>query len=385
MKHVVSAILALVTVLLPLAGYADQAYYSIREIYEQSPDRWQGEYTNARGETVMVDCPIIVPDAETAPVLRAIWYPPLDNAFQREFAAPSKADANRYMASSKDDTTIFMYNYQNIWTERDINRKHRDARAYFLWEDIEWDKSCAFQNPLTVREAFEVIDGKAREIYTRYGGYGYYPIEPAYGVWTSYVTDKNGTPERDIGYYGFWGFETIRGIPVLGSTRVGFGAIDCGNPSESISEVKYYVLNVEAEDGYGFAAHLMAEEELLHEDIPLMHFQVAKPQIEQLIEEGRVRTIYNVRLGYEIYLEPDHNQEHFRLVPSWVVECAYYDSAKEETETYNDDQPDYTVHQHFRKLIVNAQTGKLLDPARTDRDRSDCPEIVTWDAVGGKR
>ena len=38
-----------------------------------------------------------------------------------------------------------------------------------------------------------------------YGDYGYYPIEPAYGVWTSYVTDKNGNPARDIGYYGFFG------------------------------------------------------------------------------------------------------------------------------------------------------------------------------------
>lgn len=165
---------------------------------------------------------------------------------------------------------------------------------------------------------------------------------------------------------------------MVGSARLGFEDIDAGYQYELMPEVKYYVLNVESEDGYGLVAHLLAEEELIHEDIPLLNFDAVKPQIEKLIEDGRIRKVHNVRLGYVVYLENDHNTEHYQLLPSWVVECEYYPSSNSET-LYFDDQPDYSIHQQFRKLVINAQTGQLIDPTDRGPDRSNVPEIIAWD------
>lgn len=355
-------------------------YVNIKTLAEQSSARWQGEYQSVRGETVTVDCPVIIPDADMAPVLRVIWYPPLDPAFLRDFGAPSKADAHRLYASTDDTTTVLVHDLANTIAPKEVN-KCIYAQEYVGLEEIDWDKGYARNSPLTAREAFDAIENRAKEIYEKYGSYGYYAMEPAYCLKINSLLDKNRKPIRDIAAYSFFGFQVIRGLPVVGIIPLTYGHItnQKSHMFESLYEPRYYVLNIESENAYGFAAHLLAEEELVHGDIPLVDFEVAKPQIEKLIAEGRVRKVHGVRLGYMLYLEPDHNREHFRLVPSWVVDCEYYSTAKAETEVI--DEPDYTIVQNFRKLVINAQTGKLLDPEDKSLDRSDCPEIITWDQV----
>ena len=352
-------------------------YMNIKTLAEQSATRWQGEYQSVRGETVSVDCPVIVPDADMAPVLRVIWYPPLDQAFLNEFGAPSEDDIHRFHANTDDTTTAVIHNLENMTAPNEIGNSF-DAYRFIKLEEVDWDRIYARNSLLTAREAFEAIENRIKEIYTKYGSYGYYPMEPAYGFKISYLVDKTGTPTRDIDKYSFFGFEVMRGLPVVGIIPHTYMDIS-KHRFESIDDPRYYILHIETEFTFGFAAHLLAEEELIHEDIPLVDFEIAKPQVEKLIEDGRVRKVHGVRLGYILYLEPDHNREHFRLVPSWVVDCEYYKTAKDETEVI--DEPDYTIVQNFRKLTINAQTGKLIDPENKSPDRSDYPEIITWDDV----
>ena len=357
-------------------------YLNIKTLFEQSATRWQDVYQSARGETVSVDCPVIIPDADMAPVLRVIWYPPLDQAFLQDSKAPSKADAYKYAAYSKEDTTVFCNNFANTIAVKEIDRC-KFVREYAALEEVDWDKAYARNNPLTAREAFGIIESRVKELYTKYGSYGYYPMEPAYGFTTLHLADKDGNPIRDLAAYCFFSHEVIRGLPVLGTVPLTYDHITLtygdNHEFESLYEPRYYVLNVESEDAYGFAAHLLAEEEVIQEDIPLVDFEIAKSQIERLIVDGRVRKVHGVRLGYILYLEPDHNSKHFRLIPSWVVDCEYYPKAKIDTEVT--DEPDYTNHRYFRYMIINAQTGKLIDPESKSPERSNCPEIITWDQI----
>jgi len=354
-----------------------RTYMNIKTLAEQSADRWKGEYQSVRGETVSVDCPVIIPNADMAPVLRVIWYPPLDQAFLRDFKAPSKADEHRLFAYTQDTTTVLVHNLANVIAPNEIG-KCNFAKEFIDLEEVDWDYIYARNSPLTTREAFEAIENRTKEIYTKYGSYGYYPMEPAYGLSISYLVDKAGNPIRDIAAYSFFCYEVIRGLPVVGIIPHTYNDIS-NHMFESLDDPRYYLLKIESEDTYNYAAHLLAEEALIHEDIPLVDFEIAKPQIKKLIEDGRVRKVHSVRLGYILYLEPDHNRQHFRLVPSWVVDCEYYKTVKAETEVI--DEPDYTIVQNFRKLVINAQTGKLLDPENKSLDRSDYPEIITWDQV----
>lgn len=133
---------------------------------------------------------------------------------------------------------------------------------------------------------------------------------------------------------------------------------------------------VEAEDSYGFAAHLFAEKEVIAEDIPLCSFEAVKPDLAALIEEGYIRELYGIQFGFAAYPDERHDLENYILFPAWVIECEYYDSPELATQAV--DVPDYSNSQHYRRLVANAQTGKLLDPRSKGPNRSDAPEIIMW-------
>ncbi|MDD3411761.1 MAG: hypothetical protein PHY12_13235, partial [Eubacteriales bacterium] len=283
-----------------------------------------------------------------------------------------EAEWPKTLASSYENTTIFLQNFQN--TPKPKEGKTDTVKTFLPLSEVDWDAVYPRGSDLSAQEAYSMIEGRAREIYTKYGAYGYYPMELAYGVSIQEDVNQQG-PVRDLGYYAFFGFETMRGIPIVANVPFSYGTTD-NFDYECLSEARYYILRVESQSAFGLAAHLFAEDAVLHEDIPLVGFDACKQQIESLITDGRIRTVYNVRLGYAVYLEPDHNRTFYRLVPSWVVECEYYDSPKDETEPLKD--PEYLTSAHFRKLVINAQTGVPLDPQNKAKDRSDCPAILAW-------
>lgn len=90
--------------------------------------------------------------------------------------------------------------------------------------------------------------------------------------------------------------------------------------------------------------------------------------------------MYSLRLGYACYQDPKE-KGIFWAVPSWVMECEWYRSAKEEKTVY-DFKADFKEEMSgYQQIIVNAQTGKLLDPLDESNDRSHCPKIIDWEDV----
>ena len=157
-------------------------------------------------------------------------------------------------------------------------------------------------------------------------------MEIANGITIARLQDKIGNPLWDSEIYSFKAYELIRGIPILGNTATTYTDLQ---RFESFYEPKY-TFDIQAVDSYSVCANLVAEAECIHDDIPLVDFEKVKPEIEKLIEEGRIRDVHHVSLGYMLYLEPDHNGKYFRLMPSWVIECDYFKSAKVEADLYVD-------------------------------------------------
>ena len=78
------------------------------------------------------------------------------------------------------------------------------------------------------------------------------------------------------------------------------------------------------------------------------------------------------------YTMMTHNY-HYALNESEInmkTRDEYYDSPELATQAV--DVPDYSNSQHYRRLVANAQTGKLLDPRSKGPNRSDAPEIIMW-------
>ena len=352
---------------------ASRSYQTIKEIAENTPSRWQGEYTSVRNETVSVDCPITVPDVEKAPVLRAAWYPTLDPAFVEAFDSDIK--------SWSDATSAVFVNKWTSLISSDLSLdEYQYIETFIPLEDVDWDHAYCQNNSLTPREAFDALQMAIEKIYTQYGNAGYYPMQPAHGITVARLEDAKGNPLWDMGIYDMEAYQLVRGIPILGHASQSYAETQ---RFESIYSPRYYLLQIQSKDSYLAGAHLMNEEELLFDDIPLIGFEEIQPRIEKLIEAGRVRKVHRAHLGYVLYFEPDHNLKHFRLMPAWVVECDYFKSAKVEADLYVDtldveNGGDYRLNARYRKLIFNAQTGEMLDPENTARNRCDYPKVITW-------
>lgn len=67
----------------------------------------------------------------------------------------------------------------------------------------------------------------------------------------------------------------------------------------------------------------------------------------------------------------------------WEVECEYYYSAKTKTESYDERYGEIPVTSelYYRTMIVNAQTGEFVDPAKLMDRVFDCPDTITWEDV----
>ncbi len=221
------------------------------------------------------------------------------------------------------------------------------------------------------------------DIYSKYGEFGFYDFRPARGLTILSLMNQNGEHVRELDVYSFCGQQIIRGIPILTNAGYTFASSSINSDTmyryEGGHEAQYYVLHVETEDSYGFAAHLLAEKEIIADDIPLQGFEAAKPDIIDLIEEGYIRDIYGIQFGFVAYPDKQHDLKNYVLFPSWVIECEYYDSPDLVTESV--EVPNYSNSQHYRRLVVNAQTGRMLDPRSKGPNRSDPPKIITWEDV----
>ena len=205
-------------------------------------------------------------------------------------------------------------------------------------------------------------------------------MKPAHGITIVRLEDERGNFLWDAEIYDLTGYELMHDIPILGNAAQNYSDIQ---KYESIYEPEFYFLQIQSENSYRIGAHLVIEDKIVYEDIPLINFNDIKPEIEKLIEEGRIRDVHHVSLGYILYLEPDHNGKYFYLIPSWVVECDYFKSAKVEADLYVDtlNNDNYTQNARYRKLVINAQTGRLLNPENKRSDRSDAPKIITWEQI----
>lgn len=379
MKRRLLLLCVMIAVFLSPVSAGSESYLSVAELFSMTSDRWTDSFTTAMGETVVLDCAVEVPCVQKVPVLAVTWYPALPGAYREEYASKRNAWPMTD-AQSNESYTMLTHNYHYALRESEINLKYHDEERFIRLADVDWNTVYVRDSTLTAGEAFEVIHQTVMDVYSTYGEYGFYDFRPARGLTILSLVNQNGEHVREQDVYSFCGQQIIRGIPVLTNAGYTFASSSV-NPDavyrhEGGHEAQYYVLHVESEDSYGFAAHLFAERDVIAEDIPLCSFESVKPGIVALIESGYIRKIHGIQFGYAAYPDKQHDLEHYILFPSWVIECEYYDSPDMETEP--ESAPNYANSQHYRRLVVNAQTGRLLDPGSKGPDRSDAPEIIAW-------
>ena len=70
MKRLFAAIAAMM--LVPTMASAGGERFSLSELKAQVPDYWEASYTSKKGRTVAFDAPILMPEADTFPIMRVV-------------------------------------------------------------------------------------------------------------------------------------------------------------------------------------------------------------------------------------------------------------------------------------------------------------------------
>lgn len=346
-------ILCLLTAAMLLASAAfAESYQSIADM--TAPARWTAAYQSGKN-TVTVDIQPTIPDVDALPVLKvapSYWLPqPTENAawtLQTERIAEGAF---------------------HLWTEN----VYTVEALGFVYGPFEEDAPYIRNSELTLAQAKAALAGI------------FATMENAeYGYTTDYIHYLTPHTSRK-GYAYIMNFhQALRGAPLWGHA-----IFSISKPSDSdLSYWPNYILTVQDDGNYELLGRTVKETAVLAEDIPLCGFAQVKATVEEQIGAGHIRAVYGVDLGYALYNEPGATHEpgwkwmqtaEFYAVPVWRVLCLYTGTANKALKESTYANPG--ASQYYETLYISAQTGELLDPARTGSGTADYAGFISWDDV----
>lgn len=363
---------------------AEAGYYSIRDLPAVTSPRWSAQY-DAAGRTIEVDVDVVIPQAEYAPVITVRHMPPLDEAvcstLDARYIQAEKEDCiNRYSFRSNDFSTQVTHAIPPAWGANRDSEFVAGAMSQELYDLYEFDLNTAYadNNTLTVAEAIDIAEYQTDKLF---------PGESLY-LRTVYVDGKtfwkkSGDVIRDRGGYSLCMSQSFHGIPFMASIHEAFTQFAVGDEDvwlENRGILRGFVFD---ENAWSVNCTFYQESGVLHQDIPLLPFDAVKENIERLIMFGHVRWIDSVTLGYVQFDTADAAEQV--LIPCWVIWCEYHPggaTSERQSGTNSNAVLLYDGNNdYYRPLIINAQTGDLVDTENTTEGRCMFPEVLLWEDV----
>lgn len=388
-QAMICALLALLTTL-PMGGQAaDKSMYSVSEIREQAKDGWHKTY-EAHGRTIAVNVPIHVPEVDAFPLLKVSPMPP-------SMVAPITKQGSKWgdiehgIETNNMERRMFEYfnpdnKFLNERHKPDSYPKNISLKGQVLGIDaFDMDTPYSFKNPATVRD----VDAMLRQVWS-----AYFPGE-ASDFMPYRVATTTGAQPYDIDKMEYYGEEWVdfqgslrvnfnqllRGIPLAGTMEKANGQTYMNTLySNSGPFIMGNLGDLLAEDGDALAQHAIfwtvKEDAVLTDDLPLCSIDKVIAAYEGLIDKGQLRRVDNLRLCYIGWYDK-RGEDDLILLPVWVAEGVLMKKA--------DKEPYYGVEHtalgatEFKDVMVNAQTGELIDPWDDRKNRAfEVPKIIRW-------
>lgn len=359
---------------------ADTTLFAIQQLPRVTSPHWRQTY-EAYGRTIEVDVDVCIPDVDAAPVISVKAAPPIAEPLFSEMKARYKQaqkddKVNQYSFRSTNFNTAVTHAEPPSWGKTRDSEFVAGAMGQNQFDLYEFDLNTAYadNNTLTVAEAVRIAKTRVTELY---------PNETLdlRNVYISGRTfwKKNNKSIRDTGSYNMKFTQVFHNIPFMTSVHNAFSVFAVGNEDVWLEFRGAIHASVYDADAWSFNCCLYQETDVLYEDIPLLPFDAVKDQVEDLILSGHVRWIDDVSLGY-VQFDTDNPNGQI-LVPCWVVWCEYHSGGAQSeriggvnssTSLMYDSNNDY-----YRPLIINAQTGEMIDPENETEGRCQCPMIIT--------
>lgn len=361
------AVFVTISVFLITSSALAQEYYTLAELRSQATEGWKETYIDKYDRTVNVDIEVQVFGEENAPVLK-IGFP-------------------EYVRYIEDQNPPYD-------TVSDI-RRGRIATHIFRahGESVDLDKAYGedYGNDLTLREVYDFII----PLLEQQGVYAEdFIFDPPAELDVMCSFDQKTRSLVATAFYNLHMWPRMHGLPILEHATFSFskqGWVGTYTPR--------IVFQMRNQEEYSLFIGTLVEQEMIVEDIPLCTLKQVIQNLESEIEAGYIQKVVSLRFGYALYNDPTiasgqskrisaYDVPCFYAVPSWVLECVFAENPKDNivdkinTQVLND--PEFDEYGAIKTIVINAQTGKMLDPFDTSKNGAgdaDYKGFISWEDV----
>ena len=401
--------------LMPTLTLANSDMVSVSELRQQVErmGRWTQTYDTPNGE-VSVDIPIIVPEVENMPILQVSAIMGKDVAeekglhksvdqenagagiFYDDFDILSKLNvdvdgaAMIFCANPKEiDLAFFQVNLDEPLAKRLGNWDY--SSDYYYPNEMNPETLFAEENDQPLSAADDVLAALLQNYYGRENAdYGVDYVEVR-----GKARKRAGRTKNDLGAYKkdypkgtyYISFrQKLEGIPIYAeighkmlTTNQTHITQEVALKCQRIRGIETNTLEYMDETSFILDTTWMREEKQIWEDVPLVTLDEVMQALEKKIEEGYIRDIYVLRLGYVCYLD-DTSPDIYALYPAWVCDCIYANSPREQImENIVTDA--FRENFRYEQILVDAQTCDI-QAGWIDRDEGLYhAEPMTWGKI----
>ena len=401
--------------LVPTLALANSDMVSISELRQQVEvmGRWTQTYDTPNGE-VSVDIPIIVPEVENMPILQVSAVMGKDVAeekglhksvdqenagagiFYDDFDILSKLNAN-----VDDAAMIFCANPEEIDLAF-LQVSHNDPNSMRMGS---WDYNSDYyypneMNPETLfaeenEQPMSTANDALAVLLQNYYGKENADYDVDYVEVRGKARKRVGRTKNDLGAYKkdypkatyYISFrQKLEGIPIyleighkMLTTNQTYVTQEVALKCQRIRGIETNTLEYMDETSFILDTTWMREEKRIQEDVPLATLEDVMRALEKRIEEGYIRDIYALRLGYVCYLD-DTSPDIYALYPAWICDCIYANSPREQImENIVTDA--FRENFRYEQILVDAQTCDI-QAGWIDRDEGLYhAEPMTWGKI----
>lgn len=367
-QHLISLILCL-ALLIPATGLAAQ-HVTITELREQAAQGWQQTY-QAHGRTINVDVQPHVPSVEAFPVLACVV------ARQQ----PQPDPLGIYTIDDRQQDGVLSLDANG----EEVSGKRGYVQGWVHYSDFDFDAVPIPANQMTLKENIALVQDTL--IRAGLDETMMYLTRP-YSVAGLVYQDKKGQRDKEPGLLGLSFHLALRGIPITGQWHKVF--VSRQSYDHYVPIIQGTVL-IKSQQEYMIMYHgTMQEREVLAEDVPLMGFEQVKKTLEKEILAGRLRHVFSITLGYTLFRDQGNAKKvwtpgnTFYALPHWTVDCIYVESPRKALRDYSDWEDSLIDPQNvleYRRLLINAQTGQLMDPLGKPQNKEIYQGFLSWDDV----
>ena len=401
--------------LMPTLALASGDMVSISELRQQVEmmGRWTQTYDTPNGK-VSVDIPIIVPEVENMPILQVSAVMGKDVAeekglhksvdqenagagiFYDDFDILSKLNAN-----VDDAAMIFCANPEEIDLAF-LQVSHNDPNSMRMGS---WDYSSDYyypneMNPETLfaeenEQPMSTANDALAVLLQNYYGKENADYDVDYVEVRGKARKRVGRTKNDLGAYKkdypngtyYISFrQKLEGIPIyleighkMLTTNQTYVTQEVALKCQRIRGIETNTLEYMDETSFILDTTWMREEKRIQEDVPLATLEDVMRALEKRVEEGYIRDIYALRLGYVCYPD-DTSPDIYALYPAWICDCIYANSPREQImENIVTDA--FRENFRYEQILVDAQTCDI-QAGWIDRDEGLYhAEPMTWGKI----